>query len=100
MIRHIVLFSAKDPADLDRIEAGLKLLEGIAAADRLEVRRNLGRDQLANTIDIVVYGEFADQAALDAYKADPLYAEAIAVVRPLRELRLAADILSEGAGEG
>jgi quinol monooxygenase YgiN len=98
MIRHIVLFSAKDPADLDTIEAGLKLLEGIAAADRLEVRRNLGRDQLANTIDIVVYGEFADQAALDAYKADPLYAEAIAIVRPLRELRLAADILGEAEG--
>lgn len=96
MIRHIVFFSAKEPADLDEIEAGLRLLEGIAAAERLEVRRNLRRDQLANDIDIVVYAEFADQAALDAYKADPAYARAIEIVRPLRELRLAADIESDG----
>ena len=96
MIRHIVFFSAKDPADLDRIEAGLRLLEGIVAADRLEVRRNLRCDQLANDVDIVVYGEFADPAALDAYKADPAYARAIELVRPLRELRFAADIESDG----
>jgi quinol monooxygenase YgiN len=101
MIRHIVFFSAKDPADLGRIEAGLKPLERIEAASRLEVRRNLACDQLGNEIEIVVYGEFADRAALDAYKADPLYAEAIRIVRPLRELRFAADILAEDApGEG
>ncbi len=96
MIRHIVFFSAKEPADLERIEAGLKPLERIAAASRLEVRRSLACDQLGNDIQIVVYGEFADLAALEAYKADPLYAEAIRVVRPLRELRFAADILADG----
>ena len=98
MIRHIVFFSAKDPADLDRIEAGLQLLQGIAAASRLEIRRNLACDQLGNEIQIVVYGEFVDRAAFDAYKADPLYAEATRVVRPLRELRFAADIESGGDG--
>ncbi len=95
MIRHIDFFSAKDPADLARLEAGLKPLERIAAAARLEVRRNLACDQLGNEIQIVVYGAFADSTALDAYKADPLYAEAIRVVRPLPELRFAADIPSE-----
>ncbi len=94
MIRHIVFFSARDPADLARIETGLKRLGRIAAADRLEVKRNLRRDDLGNEVDLVVYGEFADAAALAAYKADPLYAEATALVRPLRELRLAADIES------
>ncbi len=96
MIRHIVFFSARNPADLDTIEAGLRPLERVAAASRLEVRRNLRRDQLDNAIDIVVYGEFADEAALDAYKADPAYARAIEIVRPLRELRIAADIESGG----
>lgn len=95
MIRHIVFFSARNPADLDRIETGLRLLERIEGPHRLEVRRNLRRDQLGNDIDLVVYGEFADEAALDAYKADPLYAQSIAAVRPLRELRIAADILAE-----
>lgn len=96
MIRHIVFFSAQDRADLDRIEAGLKLLEGIEGPRLLEVRRNLRRDQLGNEIDIVVYGEFADEAALEAYKRHPLYAEAIAAVRPLRELRFAADVQTTG----
>jgi quinol monooxygenase YgiN len=100
MIRHIVFFSAKNPADLERIEAGLKPLERIRAASLLEVRRNLACDQLGNEIEIVVYGEFADQVALEAYKADPLYAEAIRVVRPLRELRFAADIESTPGGAG
>lgn len=99
MIRHIVFFSARDADDLEAIEAGLRLLERIETARLLEVRRNLQRDQLGNEIDIVVYGEFADEAALEAYKADPLYAEAIAIVRPLRELRFAADIESAVHGK-
>lgn len=100
MIRHIVFFSARDPADLERLEAGLGLLEKIAAADVLEVRRNLARDALGIAVDVVVYGEFRDTAALEAYKADPLYAEAIRIVRPLRELRMAADIDSAGGPGG
>jgi quinol monooxygenase YgiN len=45
-------------------------------------------------VDLVVYAEFTDEAALAAYKADPIYAECIALVRPLRELRIAADFKS------
>ncbi len=92
MIRHIVFFSAKDPADLPRIEAALARLAEIPDADLLQVRRNAHRDRLSSEVDLVVYGEFADAAALEAYKAHPLYAEAIRVVRPLRELRVAADV--------
>ena len=38
-----------------------------------------------------MYGEFENDAELAAYKAHGLYQEAIRRVRPLRELRLAAD---------
>lgn len=93
MIRHIVFFTV--PADrLDAAEAGLKPLERIVHADVLEVRRNLRDDALSGEVDLVVYGEFADPAALDRYKADPIYAQAIQAVRPLRQLRVAADIAS------
>lgn len=91
MVRHIVLFSAKNPDDLPTIHAALSRLRAIPHARRLEVAYNAKRDQLSNEVDIVVYGEFADFAQLDDYKAHPLYAEAVAVVRPRRELRLAAD---------
>lgn len=92
MIRHIVLFNAKDPNDRQAIFEGLKILETIQGNWTLEVCENIKTDQLGNDVDFVVYGEFPDLAALKLYKADPLYAEAIRLVRPLRDLRIAVDV--------
>ena len=92
MIRHVVFFSAKDPADLPEMRAGLSILSDIPHASHWELGENLALDQISgDAVDLVVYAEFADEAALAAYKAHPLYARSIAHVRPLRELRLAAD---------
>lgn len=85
------MFSAKRREDVGAILQGLRLLEGIPAAHRLEVSLNQKTDQLANDIDVIVYGEFDDDAALAAFKAHSLYQQAIAIVRPLRDLRVAAD---------
>ncbi|WP_412506203.1 Dabb family protein [Roseovarius sp. SYSU LYC5161] len=95
MIRHIVFFSARDPADVSKIEDGLTMLATIPEHETFEVRRSLNADQLTGgAVDVVVYAEFPDEAALDRYKAHPTYQSCIEVVRPLRELRLAADIES------
>ena len=94
MIRHIVFFTARDPKDLDAIVEGLELLGTIPHSMHFEVVRNSKVDQIGNDVDVVVYGEFADEAALAAYKAHPTYAEATKRVRPLRELRYAADFRS------
>ena len=92
MIRHIVFFSAADPEDVERIREGLLMLADIPHSSHFEVGRNMHSDTIsADRVDLVVYGEFADEAALAAYKAHPVYAECIARVRPLRELRIAAD---------
>lgn len=91
MIRHIVFFTAK-PANLDAVVEGLNLLGQIPHSEHFEVTRNTKVDQFGNDIDVVVYAEFADEAALAAYKAHPLYAEATRRVRPLREQRFAADV--------
>lgn len=91
MIRHIVFFTARDPADVGRIVEGLSILADIPHARVLEVAPNGRMDQILNAVDVVVYGEFDDEAALSAYKAHPLYEEAIRRVRPLRDLRYAAD---------
>ena len=96
MIRHIVMFSAKNNNDLERIKRGLATLTGIPGDFTLEIARNRKADQLGNDIDIVVYAEFADLEALAAYKAHPLYRQSSAIVRPLRELRVAADIAAGG----
>lgn len=91
MIRHIVFFTARDRAELRRIVEGLELLGQIPHSEHFEVVRNSKVDQIGNDVDVIVYAEFADEAALAAYKAHPLYAEATRRVRPLRELRYAAD---------
>jgi len=91
MIRHIVLFRAREPHDREAVHEGLSLLKEIPAASLLEIAYNSRVDPWSDEIDIVVYGEFADEAALAAFKAHPLYAESIRLVRPLRDLRIAVD---------
>lgn len=92
MIRHIVFFSAKDPAEAPRIRDELDArLRPIPHSRRFEVALNAKRDGYANDVDVIVYAEFADFESLAAYKADPRYAACTAAVRPLRELRFAAD---------
>lgn len=91
MIRHIVFFTAKDGSDLDAIVEGLSVLTRIPHARRLEVGRNFKTDPWSKEIDVVVYGEFDDEAQLAAYKAHELYAQSTSRVRPMRELRFAAD---------
>jgi hypothetical protein len=90
-IRHVVLFSAKDQGDVARIVDGLSLLKNIPHASTFEVVQNNRVDALSGEIDVVVYAEFTDDAALQAYKAHQIYQDAIAIVRPLRDMRIAAD---------
>jgi len=91
MIRHIVMFSCKDRADLDTIYQGLSVLTQIPHAVVLEVSHNEKIDQIANDIDVIVYGEFATVEDFRAYKSHPLYEESIRRVRHLRDIRVAAD---------
>lgn len=90
-IRHVVLFSAKDKADVARIVDGLSMLADIPHSSVFEVVENSQVDALSGEIDVVVYAEFEDDAALQAYKSHQIYQDAIDVVRPLREMRIAAD---------
>ena len=97
MIRHIVFFSAADAADVEKIQTGLQMLGDIPHSQHFEVGRNMQSDQIAGAhVDVIVYAEFADEAALAAYKADPIYEKCISIVRPMRELRIAADFEATG----
>jgi quinol monooxygenase YgiN len=90
MIRHIVFFTVK-PENVEAVRAGLSILTEIPHARLLEIGTNVKTDGFHQGIDLVVYGEFDDEAALAAYKAHPLYEESIRRVKPLREERFAAD---------
>jgi len=91
MIRHIVFFSLKQSEDIATAENSLRRLKDIPEAEFFEVGRNSKTDALSNEIDLVVHGEFVDEAALARFKQHAYYQEAITVVRPLRNLRYSAD---------
>lgn len=95
MIRHIVFFSAKRKEDVQAIRSGLLALGTIPHSSHFEVTINTKVDPLCDAIDLVVYAEFADEAALAAYKAHPTYDETTRKVRPMREMRFSADVVAE-----
>ena len=99
MIRHIVFFTARNREDLEAIQDGLMMLKNIPHARHFEVGRNLRADTITEAeVDLVVYVEFDTKAELEAYKAHPIYQQAIARVRPLRESRIAADVEAAPSG--
>jgi hypothetical protein len=96
MLRHIVFFTARDPKDREAIFDGLSLLVQSPHAKHFEIGRNLKSDPISGaTPDFVVYGEFESEEQLTAFKADPLYQQSIDIVRPLRDMRVAADFLTD-----
>lgn len=94
MIRHIVFFSARQGEDVEAVRTGLLALGDIPHSQLFEVTLNTKVDPLCDRIDVVVYAEFEDEAALAAYKAHPLYAQTTSKVKPLRELRYSADVVA------
>ncbi|UVK45260.1 Dabb family protein [Mesorhizobium sp. AR07] len=94
MIRHIVFFSAQHKEDVEAVRTGLLALGDIPHSSLFEVTLNTKVDPLSDEIDVVVYAEFADDAALAAYKAHPLYARTTSKVKPMRELRYSADVVA------
>ena len=92
MIRHLVFFRARDPMDLPRMRQTLMTLAGIDGVRGFEVGVNEQRDEGSDDdIDLVVHAVFDDAEALVAYKASPIYQRSVALVRPLREVRIAVD---------
>ena len=94
MIRHIVFFSARRKEDVEAVRNGLLVLGSIPHSSLFEVTLNTKVDPMSDEIDVVVYAEFEDEAALAAYKAHPVYARTTSEVKPLREVRYSADVVA------
>lgn len=90
MIRHIVFFTVRKE-NHEAVRAGLSRLTGISHATKLEIGENLKRDQWGNEVDFIVYGEFETEADLAAFQQHPDYQFSTETVKPLREMRFAAD---------
>ena len=97
MVKHIVLWKLKDQAggrskteNALQIKSLLEDLQGkIPGLIRLEVGLDIGADGAA--VDIALYSEFADRAALDTYQTHPLHEAVKPVVMAARESRTVVD---------
>ena len=92
MIRHIVLFSAKRAADVDKIIDTLQGYHVIPGLVEFSVSKNLKMDKFSEDFDIVLQAVVANKDALEAYKSHPIYLAGIDMVRPLRVNRIAVDV--------
>jgi quinol monooxygenase YgiN len=92
VIRHLVFFTAKDPADLEVMRETFATLAHIPGVRAFEVGVNVRSDERTDDApDLVVHAVLDDEDALAAYRAHPIYQRSVAVVRPLRERRIAVD---------
>lgn len=91
MIRHLVFFSIPDAAHLDDVLDTLRGYAAIPEVRSLEVEKNQRCDPTSSEIDVVLHATFDDRAALERYKAHPIYRAGTEAVRPLRHLRFVAD---------
>ncbi|AVR96840.1 Dabb family protein [Pseudoduganella armeniaca] len=97
MIKHIVMWKLKDVAEgADRATNARKMKQLLeACADivpgilKLEV--GLATPGLEATYDVVLYSEFADRAALDAYQDHPQHVALKAFFVAVREGRQCMD---------
>lgn len=93
MIRHVVMWKLKDPADAPRFKAELDSCRDLVAGT-LEFEVGIRTDPLAANVDVVLVSSFADQAALAAYQEHPHHKAVSAVLGTLRESRSVLDFES------
>lgn len=92
MLRHIVMWKFRPGTETERelFLTGLQGLYGeIPELKRCEVLRGTERSDY----DAVLISEFADQAALERYKADPRHQAVSALCKSIRTDRAAVDCL-------
>ena len=92
MIRHIVFFTAKKEEDKEKIYNGLLNLTKIPHCIHIEIGVNTRHDPVSQgSPDFIVYGEFESDEQLELFKDHALYKKSTRIVRPLRDMRIAAD---------
>ena len=97
MLKHIVMWKLKEHAEgADRAANAVKLKALLDACDSLvpgmlKLEVAIAEPGLEATYDVVMYSEFADRAALDAYQEHPQHVALKPFVIAVREARQCMD---------
>ncbi len=100
MIKHIVMFRLKESAlgytkqeNVKKLKAVLESLrEKIVEIKRLEVGINFAESETSS--DVLLYSEFANKEALDAYQKHPEHLKVVDFVKQVCAERRVADYIA------
>jgi quinol monooxygenase YgiN len=90
MIKHIVLFTLKDPANAPKVKALLDSCKDIVPGMR-EFEVGIKTEGLEATADVVLVSTFDDAAALAAYQPHPHHQGVVAQIREMASGRQVLD---------
>jgi len=90
MIKHIVMWKLKNPADAAQFKARLESCRGLVPGMR-EFEVAVRTPGLEANCDVVLCSAFDDSAALQSYLEHPQHVEVSAVLGTLREARSVLD---------
>jgi quinol monooxygenase YgiN len=97
MIKHIVMWKLKDHAEgADRAANAVEMKRRLDACANvvpgiLKFEVMLAQPGLEATYDVVLYSEFADKAALEAYASHPTHKALVPFIGAVREARQCMD---------
>lgn len=97
MIKHIVMWKLKDEAEgADRLGNAREMKRRLDACanivpGQLAFEVTLAQPGLEATYDVVLYSEFTDKAALDAYVNHPVHKAVVPFIGAIREARQCMD---------
>jgi quinol monooxygenase YgiN len=95
MLRHIVMWTLKDPAQAPWFKSLLDSCKGLVPGmHQFEV--GIRDATLEANVDVVLVSSFQDRAALEAYLHHPHHKAVGAELGPLRESRSVLDYLCDG----
>ncbi|OGB04003.1 MAG: stress responsive protein [Burkholderiales bacterium RIFCSPLOWO2_12_FULL_64_99] len=92
MIKHIVLFTLKDPANAPKVKALLDSCKDIVPGIR-EFEVGIKTEGLEATADVVLVSTFEDAPALAAYQPHPHHQGVVAQIREMASGRQVLDYL-------
>lgn len=92
MIKHIVLFTLKDPANAPKVKVLLDSCKDIVPGIR-EFEVGIKTEGLEATADVVLVSTFDDATALAAYQPHPHHQGVVAQIREMASGRQVLDYL-------
>lgn len=95
MLKHIVMWKLKNPADAATFKSLLDSCAGLVPG-MLAFEVGLRGEGLEANVDVALLSAFESTEALDAYQNHPHHKEVSAQLGPLREQRTVLDFWSAG----